>query len=239
MYATWDAPDARTPVEYRIAWTPDGENFKRHTNTDWNAFPTGTGYTITGLEPGETYQVKVRARFTSRRSRWSEVVTGEGAATAPQPTPEPTPTTPGAPGNIGATPNGQTRIDLSWHTPSDDGGAEVTGYQIQVSVDGTAWSNLAANTGSTDTRYSQTGLEAEHPALPDRCHQHRHHGTGAIIGSRRQGCPGRTLQRHGRRKLAEQHQLAERRSHRRSAWRNRQLQRPRHQVGPPTVTVQS
>ena len=153
LSAAWDEPAYQTPAEYRVAWTPDGKKFKKRANTDWNAFPTGTSHTITGLEPGQTYRVKVRARFiiqeAVQRSRWSEVVTGEAAADAPD-----------APGDLSATPNGQTRIDLSWSPPSGDGGAEVTGYQLQVSVDGTAWSGLSANTGSTTTGYSHTGLEA-------------------------------------------------------------------------------
>ena len=67
---------------------------------------------------------------------------------------------PGAPTNLTATANGQTRIDLSWRAPASDGGAAITGYHIEVSTDGSSWSNLAANTNSTATRYSHTGLTA-------------------------------------------------------------------------------
>ena len=50
----------------------------------------------------------------------------------------------------------KTQIDLSWTTPSDDGGASVTGFKVEVktSIDGT-WSDL------TTTKYnvhSHTGL---------------------------------------------------------------------------------
>ena len=44
------------------------------------ASPTGTEHLISGLEPGEVYDVKVRARFDARRSRWSDVVSGAAAA---------------------------------------------------------------------------------------------------------------------------------------------------------------
>lgn len=67
---------------------------------------------------------------------------------------------PGAPTNLMATANGQTRIDLSWSVPTNDGGAAITGYRIEVSTDGSSWVNLVANTNSTATRRSHTGLTA-------------------------------------------------------------------------------
>ena len=56
--------------------------------------------------------------------------------------------------------NGQTRIDLSWTAPSDDGGADITGYKIEVSTNGSSWSDLEANTRSTSTKYSHASLTA-------------------------------------------------------------------------------
>ena len=67
---------------------------------------------------------------------------------------------PGAPAGLTATANGQTQIDLSWTAPSDDGGAAITGYKIEVSTDGSSWSDLVSNTRSTTTSYSHTGLTA-------------------------------------------------------------------------------
>ena len=69
-------------------------------------------------------------------------------------------TTPGAPTGLSATANGQTQIDLSWSGPSDDGGAAITGYRIEVSADRTAWSDLVGDSGSTSTTHSHTGLTA-------------------------------------------------------------------------------
>ena len=71
-----------------------------------------------------------------------------------------TPRPPGQPTGLTAMANGRTRIDLSWSAPSDDGGVAITGYQIEVSPDGSSWGNLEANTGSTATSYSHTGLTA-------------------------------------------------------------------------------
>ena len=67
---------------------------------------------------------------------------------------------PGAPTGLSATADGQTEIDLSWTAPSDDGGTNITGYKIEVSTDGSLWSDLEANTRSTSTTYSHTGLTA-------------------------------------------------------------------------------
>ena len=74
--------------------------------------------------------------------------------------PAETTTAPDAPTGLTATADGQTEIDLSWTAPSDDGGASITGYRIEVSTDGSSWSDLVTNTNSTSTSYSHTGLAA-------------------------------------------------------------------------------
>ena len=56
--------------------------------------------------------------------------------------------------------NGQTQIHLSWSAPSDDGGTTITGYRIEASTNSSAWSDLVANTRSSATSYSHTGLTA-------------------------------------------------------------------------------
>ncbi len=115
---------------------------------------TGTGplqYVVTGLTNGVQYDVQVRAVNNAGDGPWSAVAAGTTMALV---------TTPGAPGNLTATANGQTRIDLSWSAPSDDGGAAIDGYRIEVSTNGSTWSDLEANTRSTSTSYSHTGLTA-------------------------------------------------------------------------------
>ena len=68
---------------------------------------------------------------------------------------------PGAPTDLTATAAGETRINLSWRAPTSDGGATISGYKVEVSLTGTSgWSGLVANTGTTDTTYSHTGLSA-------------------------------------------------------------------------------
>ena len=69
-------------------------------------------------------------------------------------------TGPEAPRGLTATADGQTRIDLSWTAPSDDGGSNITGYKIEVSTNGSNWSDLVANTRSTSASYTHSGLAA-------------------------------------------------------------------------------
>ena len=74
--------------------------------------------------------------------------------------PSTTPNRPGAPEGLTAAGNGQTEINLSWTAPSDDGGADITGYKIQVSPNGSSWSDLEGNTRSISTSYSHSSLTA-------------------------------------------------------------------------------
>ena len=69
------------------------------------------------------------------------------------------PTLPSNPTGLAATADGIDRIDLVWQAPDDDGDTDITGYRIAVSDnDGTTWTNLVSNTGSTDTTYSHTAV---------------------------------------------------------------------------------
>ena len=68
-------------------------------------------------------------------------------------------TVPGVPTDLSASSGGNTRINLSWTAPGDDGGSPITGYKIEVSPDGNAnWTELVANTGNTTTTYAHIGL---------------------------------------------------------------------------------
>ena len=71
------------------------------------------------------------------------------------------PTAPGAPTALMAEGSSETQIDLSWTAPANNGGSAISGYKIEVSTDGgTTWTDLDANTGTTGTTYSHTGLAA-------------------------------------------------------------------------------
>ena len=55
-----------------------------------------------------------------------------------------------------ATP-GKHRVSLDWSAP-DNGGSEITGYRIELSTDGAAWTDLQANTEKTGTSYGEAYL---------------------------------------------------------------------------------
>ena len=50
------------------------------------------------------------------------------------------PTVAGAPTSLTATASGTTTINLSWDPPSNDGGASISGYKIEVSPNGSSLS---------------------------------------------------------------------------------------------------
>ena len=88
MVINWDAHTQTTKTlrDYRVAWTPEGESFKGASQTNWNVYTTSTQHTVTGLDAGANYQVKVRTRYEGNKgSRWTSVATGQSAA-APEDT---------------------------------------------------------------------------------------------------------------------------------------------------------
>ncbi len=117
----------------------------------WTSGSGALSYEVTGLTGGTQYDVQVRAVSSAGDGSWSATVTGTTTGTV---------ALPGAPTGLTATATGQTQIDLSWTAPSSDGGPAITGYRIEVSEDGSTWTDLVANTGSTSMSYSHTGLTA-------------------------------------------------------------------------------
>ena len=114
----------------------------------WTTGTDSLEHTLTGLTDGTQYDVQVRAVNSGGDGAWSVTFTGTTTSEV----------VPGAPTGLTATANGPTQIDLSWSAPASDGGSAITGYRIEVSENRTAWSDLEADTGSTSTSYSHTGL---------------------------------------------------------------------------------
>ncbi len=145
---SWRAPtrDGGARITgYRIEVSEDG-------GTRWedlvaNSRNTLTTYVHTGLEPATRRYYRVSAINRIGVGRASRVVSAITDATVPD-----------APTGLVATAVAPTQIDLFWLAPAYDGGATVTGYLIEVSENGTAWTDLVANTGSRATAFSHTGL---------------------------------------------------------------------------------
>ncbi len=136
---SWSAPSdtgGGTVSGYRIK--KDGSTLVADTGS------TGTTYTATGLTRLTEYNFNVAAI--------NEKGTGADGNTPAHTT---TAEVPGAPGtlSLSAGSPSTTAINLSWSAPSDTGGATVTGYRIKKNG-----STLVADTGSTGTTYSATGL---------------------------------------------------------------------------------
>ncbi len=138
---------------YKIEVSTDGTNFM---DLVANTMSTATFYQHTRLSRGDERHYRIAA-ITDRfpvGGATSEVVRGETGT-------PPAITAPGAPTSLTAAADGQTTINLSWTAPTSTGGSPITGYQIEVSPNGTSdWTDLADNTESTATTYSHTGLSA-------------------------------------------------------------------------------
>ena len=150
LTVTWSEPDLNGGpaitgygVEYRVGASG--------TWTDWSHSGTAATTTITGLTADTYYQVQVRALNGETPSAWS--APSDAVSTN-------APTAPGKPTGLTATASGRTQIDLSWTAPTDTGGSAITGYKIEVSTDGSTWTDRVADTGNDGTSYSHTGLEA-------------------------------------------------------------------------------
>ena len=146
---TWTVPasDGGSPITgYRIEISSDGGS--SWTDQVANTRRTNTTYSHTGLAPGDTRHYRVSA-ITTSGTGFPSNVDGTTAGT----------TVPGAPTALVAAASGTTQINLTWTAPAITGGSAITGYKIESSSDGgSSWSDHVANTASTDTTYSHTGL---------------------------------------------------------------------------------
>ena len=127
------------PTEITLSWSAvtgaASYQLQRRTNGGAWGSPmdagSGTTYTDTGLDPSTTYDYEVRSVNTAGSSGWSGVVTASTtAATAPD-----------AVSDLAAM-AGASSISLSWSAPASNG-ADISGYDLDVSDDDSSWSDLA------------------------------------------------------------------------------------------------
>ena len=145
---TWTAPaDNGDPITgYAIEWSADGSV------GSWTALDslgaTATSYDDTPLNPGTQRYYRIRAVNSTGQGSWS---TARNTTTPPA--------VPGAPTNVQAAANGENAINLSWEPPFDDGGADISGYELHVSTDnGTNYSRLT-NPAASARSYTHGGLQ--------------------------------------------------------------------------------
>ena len=125
--------------------------FQRNQNptpgTEWVNVGTATSWTTSGLNPGTTYYIRVRAINDFGTSAYAEIIVT-------------TATVPGAPTNFTGSSNASgTTISLSWQAPISNGGSAITGYQFQrnqSSTPGDTWLSLGLVT-SWDSNNTNPG----------------------------------------------------------------------------------
>jgi hypothetical protein len=142
---TWAPPTepGGTPViEYLVRYSTD--NGITWSDPHRTSSPAA-GFAETGLANGTAYLFEVAAATSAGPGPYSD----PSAPITPA-------TVPGAPTGVAGT-AGDGQIALLWTAPADDGGSPVTGYLVESSTDGTAWSYPIA-TGSAATAFTVAGL---------------------------------------------------------------------------------
>jgi predicted phage tail protein len=143
---SWSVPasdGAAAITDYTIERSPNGAS-------GWQTINDGTGattsYTVTGLSDGMGYYFRVAATNAAGGSAPSNV-----AHTIPR-------SVASAPQALTATPGASGQVRLAWSAPSSNGGAAVTDYVIQRSVNsGGPWVPVSDGVSAT-TSYTATGL---------------------------------------------------------------------------------
>ena len=182
LEVSWDAPTA-TPREYRVMWARVDESFPSYRDNYGNAYPTEPTYTITGLDEGVRYKVKVRARYDDYPGDWSAHAEAVVAAAAPTatltptatdtsiPTATATPTSTATPiptataatnsraiGAVSLASNQPGVLEVSWDAPT----ATPRDYRIiwtRVDEAFPSWRDNYGNAYPTEPTYTITGLD--------------------------------------------------------------------------------
>ena len=142
--ATWQAP---ATGGYATGYEVQGKARTAAWPADTTA-RTMLSHALTNLTFDGDYDLRVRAVNTVGRSAWVAVPFMAG------------PERPGAVQDLAVAPGADSRLQLSWQAPADH--SVVTGYRIEraVAADPLVWTEAAADTGSTDTVWNDSGLAA-------------------------------------------------------------------------------
>ena len=162
---TWSAPgdDGGTAVTgYNLRYIRnDSSDFAASRWTVVNGIWTSGDleYTLSGLTNGVRYRLGLQAVNSEGSGEWSDA--NDPRTGIPGDPPE----VPGAPTGIKAYSTGTT-VDISWSAPADDGGADITSYDLRyIRNDATDkadanWTVRSSVWTSGARRHAQTGLTA-------------------------------------------------------------------------------
>ena len=142
---TWTAPaTGGTVTGYRL-WRQTGE-------ADFAVPGDALAHVDTGLTAETTYRYRLQALSAAGAGPRSAAVALTTAARTDRP---------GPPANLTAAPGADSRMVLAWTAPAT--GGIVAGYRIERAADATprVWTVVAADTGTTDTTWSDGGLAAD------------------------------------------------------------------------------
>ena len=138
---TWTAPANKgtgSITGYSVQYKVDTSS----TWVDWTFSGVGTSTTITGLQNGTSYDVRVAAKNVIGAGEYDESTSSTGT------------TIPGAPQSLVLTPTGG-QIRANWTIPTITGGSAITGYSVQYKLETSStwidWSHTGTATTATIT----------------------------------------------------------------------------------------
>ena len=159
LVVSWEAPGLE-PTDYRVAWAEASLEFLSYASANeaqrGNEYPSGeaTSLTLSDLNPGATYKVQMRARYSDgdyADEPWSGPWTAEQALRVRD-------HRSAAPSGLRASPSGHDTVTLTWTAPA---GGAVSGYRVLRGPPRGPMSVLEDDTASTDTRYTDTTVAAQ------------------------------------------------------------------------------
>ena len=149
---TWTAPaNGGTVTGYRL-WRRSGEE-TAFTVLGEDLASTVLTHADTTVATGTAYAYRVQALAAAGAGPRSAAVTVTAVTTR----------VPGMATGLTAAPAADHQMQLTWTAPADAGLPSLDGYRIERSADATprVWTVVAADTGSTATTWSDSGLAAD------------------------------------------------------------------------------